>query len=176
MIKKCINSFKKILLRTRYGKRIQVAGLSGTHILPKLYAAPEGKIIVGDNLMAERNSAIEAYSDGVIRFGNNVFLNSNVKIVARKLISIGDNVMIAPNVCIYDHDHDLHGKDMQNAYVADEIQIGNNVWIGANSVILRGANIGNNSVIAAGSVVKGSVEAGSLFYQKRENKIKPIEV
>lgn len=174
MIKKCVNSFKKALFGIRFGKKIRIRGLSGTHFLPKLYAAAGGGITIGDNLMAERNSSVEAYSGGVIRLGNNVFLNSNVKIVARKSITIGDHVMIAPNVCIYDHDHDLHGSDVRNSYVADEIQIGNNVWIGANSVILRGTKLGDNSVVAAGSVVKENVEAGCLFYQKRENVIKPL--
>lgn len=174
MIKKTVNLLKRGMLRLRYGSRIRIAGLPKSHFLPKLYVASAGSISVGDNLMAERDTSVESYSDGVIRLGNNVFLNANVKIVARKEILIGDNVMIAPNVCIYDHDHNLHGNDMRNEYVAEGIQIGNNVWIGANSVILRGTKIGDNSVIAAGTVVRGEVAPESMLYQKRESITKPI--
>ena len=50
--------------------------------------------------------------------------------------------------------------------------IGNDVWIGAGAVILRGTTIGDKAVIGAGSIVKGNVPAGSVFYQKRETIIK----
>lgn len=174
MVKKTVNYFRKLRLRIRFGNRIQIASLPKTHILPKMYVSSNGSITVGDNLMAERNASLESYSDGVIRVGNNVFINSNVKIVSRKEIVIGDNTMIAPNVCIYDHDHDWHGGDVQNEFAADAVHIGNNVWIGANSVILRGTTIGDNSVIAAGTVVKGNVDAGCILYQKRENVYRQI--
>lgn len=49
----------------------------------------------------------------------------------------------------------------------DDVVIGDNVWIGANSVILRGSRIGDNAVIAAGTIVKGTVESNTLVYDKR---------
>ena len=45
--------------------------------------------------------------------------------------------------------------------------IGNNVWIGANTVILRGTEIGDNCVIGAGCVIKGKYGANSVIVQKR---------
>ena len=50
-----------------------------------------------------------------------------------------------------------------------DIIIGRNVWIGANTVILRGTTIGDNAVIAAGSVLKGDVAPNTVFLNKREN-------
>ena len=50
-----------------------------------------------------------------------------------------------------------------------DIIIGKNVWIGANTVILRGTTIGDNAVIAAGSVLKGDVAPNTVFLNKREN-------
>ena len=51
--------------------------------------------------------------------------------------------------------------------------IGNDVWIGAGAVILRGTTIGDKAVIGAGSIVKGDVPAGCVYYQKRETVIRP---
>ena len=55
------------------------------------------------------------------------------------------------------------------------VVIGNNVWIGANAIILRGTTIGDNSVIAAGSVVKGNVPSNTLLVQKKEDTLIEIQ-
>lgn len=52
------------------------------------------------------------------------------------------------------------------------VSIGNNVWIGANTVILRDSIIGDNAVIAAGSVVKGNIPPNTVYYLKREENFK----
>ena len=54
----------------------------------------------------------------------------------------------------------------------ESIEIGSNVWIGANSVILKGSRIGDNVVVAAGSIVKGEVPSGTVLIQKRINEIR----
>lgn len=45
-----------------------------------------------------------------LKIGKSVFINRNTIIAARKSITIGDGVTIGPNVCIYDHDHDIHNR------------------------------------------------------------------
>lgn len=52
------------------------------------------------------------------------------------------------------------------------VKIGNNVWIGANTIILRGTEIGDNYVIGAGCVVKGKYNKGSVIIQKRKEEIR----
>lgn len=175
MLKIAINRIKWIRSVIHSKGKIKISALSTTHLLPKLYVESDGEIVIGRFLMSEKNTVIESYSKGKIHIGNNVFLNSNVKIVARNRISIGNNTVIAPNVCIYDHDHNWRGKNMQGAFIADDIIIGDNVWIGANSVILRGTVIGDGAVIAAGSVVKGTIDENVLFYQEKTNRIKGIK-
>ena len=51
------------------------------------------------------------------------------------------------------------------------MSIGDNVWIGANSVILRGSVIGSGCVIGAGSVIKGTYPPDSVIIQKRSNEV-----
>lgn len=107
-------------------------------------------------------------SNAKLKIGNNVSLNYNDMIVCHEKITIGNDVQLSPNVQIYDHDHDYKAGLKKMKYKTAPVEIGNEVWIGANSIILRGTTIGDNAVIGAGSVVKGNIPAGTVFVQKRE--------
>ena len=172
MIKAVLNIFIMFVYKLKYRNRVVVKSPSKSHILPKIRVERGGCISIDRAFMAEKNTSLESYTEGEIYIGSQVFMNSNVKVVAKKRITIGDNTVIGPNVCIYDHDHNWKSNDMQREFVEEEVRIGNNVWIGANCVILRGTVIEDDSVIAAGSVVKGFIESSSLFYQKKENIVK----
>lgn len=52
------------------------------------------------------------------------------------------------------------------------ITIGNNVWIGAHALILRGTTIGDNIVVGGGTVVKGDFPANSVIIQKRTTEVR----
>ncbi|MDO5548128.1 MAG: acyltransferase [Eubacteriales bacterium] len=97
---------------------------------------------------------------GICRIGSGNFFNYNVSITALKMIEIGDNCKVANNVVIVDHDHDYHNSNI--GYQCAPVVIGNNVWIGANAVILKGVTIGDNAVIAAGSVVNKDVPSEAI--------------
>ncbi|WP_407330367.1 sugar O-acetyltransferase [Enterovibrio sp. 27052020O] len=87
-------------------------------------------------------------------FGKNVYANFNLTLVDDTHIYIGDHVMIAPNVTIATAGHPIDPELRKKvAQFNIPVTIGNNVWIGANSVVLPGITIGDNSVIGAGSVV-----------------------
>jgi acetyltransferase-like isoleucine patch superfamily enzyme len=106
--------------------------------------------------------------------GNNSSVNCNNMIACRERIEIGNDVMLSPNVQIYDHDHDfrVRGGVKSNKYKTAPVKIGNNVWIGANTVILRGTEVGDNCVIGAGCVLKGKYKEGSVIIQKRNEEIR----
>ena len=89
-----------------------------------------------------------------IEIGENFYSNYNLTILDCAKVTIGDNVMIAPNVGIYTGGHPIHFEPRNAGYeYAFPIVIGNNVWIGGNAVINPGITIGDNVVIGAGSVV-----------------------
>ena len=60
---------------------------------------------------------------------------------------------------------------MNSGYKTSPVVIGDDVWIGANTVILRGTVIGRDCVVGAGSVLKGVYPAGSVIVQKRTENI-----
>ena len=69
-------------------------------------------------------------------------------------VKIGDNCQMAPNVAIYTAGHPLHPVSRNSMYeYGISVTIGDNVWIGGNTVIMPGVHIGSNTVIGAGSVV-----------------------
>ena len=106
--------------------------------------------------------------------GDKVAMGSGTIITCHDRVEIGAGVQLAPNVLIYDHDHDFrgeHGLDTKN-YNTSPIIIGKKVWIGANTVILRGTTIGDNTVIGAGSVIKGDYPPNAVVIQKRQTEIR----
>ncbi len=89
-----------------------------------------------------------------LTFGKNCSINCGAVIDARGGISIGDNVMIGPNVVIASSSHDLTGNPMNSMpHIKKATEIGDDVWIGANSFIGGGVKIASGTVVAAGSVV-----------------------
>ena len=89
-----------------------------------------------------------------IKVGKNFFANYNCTIIDVEVVTIGDNCQMAPNVAIYTAGHPVYPTTRNSAYeYGKAVTIGDNVWIGGNTVILPGVHIGNNAVIGAGSVV-----------------------
>lgn len=120
----------------------------------------KGCIYIKKALNMEANSILYAFG-GKINIGS-AFVNRNCVIVSREEIYIGNGVTIGPNVCIYDHDHRASGDSSDEKYVSERIYIEDNVWIGAQSTILKGVHIGKGAIIAAGAVVVGDIPAGKV--------------
>ena len=93
-----------------------------------------------------------------IEFGENVFMNYNCVILDCAKVKIGSNCFFGPHVQLYTACHPIE-IEKRNALIetAKPITIGNNCWIGGNSVILAGVEIGDNVTIGASSVVTKSI-------------------
>ena len=97
-------------------------------------------------------------------------VNSNSILIAAKKISLGQDVMIARNVVIYDSDfHEIYYEGIKGNRSKDVI-IGEHVWVGTNSMILKGVNLKKGCVVAANTIVTENVESENLIGIKSEIK------
>lgn len=94
------------------------------------------------------------------------------------LIKMGNNVRITQGVVILTHDYswsvltEIEGQVLGSCA---KVEIGNNVFIGVNTVILKGTTIGDNVIIGANSLVAGNVESNSVYCGNPAKKLCSIE-
>ncbi|GIM27884.1 galactoside O-acetyltransferase [Clostridium polyendosporum] len=98
-----------------------------------------------------------------ISVGENFYANYNCTILDCAKVTIGDNVLFAPNVSLFTAGHPVH-PELRNSGVeyAFPITIGNNVWIGGGVIINAGVTIGDNTVIGSGSVVTKDIPSNVI--------------
>lgn len=162
-----------------YGKKIIID--------PKTRIINKGVISLGDNVylrsfsygyqaaMPFPTTLLIDVKGAKIKIGNRCRING-AYIHAQKSIHIGDDCLIAAGVNIIDSDGHLVNS-LERSKGRDrpiEIKIGNNVWIGINSIILKGTIIGDNSVIGAGAIVKGNFPSDSLILGNPARVVKKI--
>jgi len=108
--------------------------------------------------------AFDHLSHKSISIGDNVYIGRGAKFSAAIAeINIGSHVMFGPNVLIRggNHNTDVIGEYMINVKEKresddEDVNINDDVWVGANATILKGVNIGRGSIVAAGAVVTKS--------------------
>lgn len=131
------------------------------------------KLILGKRVRMRSGTKVRVRNGAQVNIGENTFLNHGCMVISHERIILGKNVQCGPNVLIYDHDHDFRTKNglKELKYKTSPIEIGDNVWIGANTVILRGTIIGSNCVVAAGSIIKGVFKDDTIIMQKRDTTV-----
>lgn len=151
-----------------------------TNGLPFVSVAKNGKCVIGDN--CSMNNNLRGNPIGRVRrcvlfvdngaeliIGENVGMSSTA-LVAKKSIRIGNNVKLGGGVCVYDTDfHSLDAEDRRDRQLDitgtrhKAVVIGDDVFIGAHSTILKGVTIGNNAIVGACSVVTKDIPANEIW-------------
>jgi acetyltransferase-like isoleucine patch superfamily enzyme len=167
------------LLRSVYrGRRVEIVGRRHLHLgrhvslgnSVLLDAVSRDGIIVGDQTTIDRGAILK--SSGVVRnLGQGIRIGARTSVGAFNVILgqggvfVGDDVLLGPGVHIYSENHNFDDLDVpirQQGETRDPVIVGDNVWVGANTVILAGASIGDGSIVAAGSIVRGTVPPYSI--------------
>ena len=113
-----------------------------------------------NNIGLWQRTGIIAKDGGKIVIGNNFGISGST-IYSMLSITIGDNVLVGGNCKIIDNDfHPIALEDRRQGLNGDRIKkapivIGDDCFIGMNSIILKGTTLGNNVIVGAGSVVHG---------------------
>ena len=162
---------------------------------------PQSQILIAENCIIYEHAMLESYGKGIISIGKNTVIGDN-RIYSRGKISIGERVVTSWNILIQDFDPHpidpiLRSRQIDNLalqfkpqfgrpkytledqiefnFFPEEIIIGNDVWLGAGCIILKGAKIGNGSIVAAGAVVtKGDYPERSILAGNPARIVKSI--
>ena len=129
----------------------------------------------GKNVRGMRFVTIVGYER--IEIGNNFFASKGMDLSATKGIIIGDDITFGPNVMLIGGNHktNVPGLKMNQLHSGDKhdfIIIENDVWVGANVIILSGVTVGEGTIIGAGSVVTKKMPPYSIC---AGNPCKPIK-
>lgn len=178
--------YAKIILYlngVKYGTNLSVNGFL------KVLVTRRGKVIIGNNVSVNsghnhniigRQQKTIFWVEGTLKIGNNTGLSATA-LICNYDIEIGDNVNIGGNTVIYDTDfHVLDPiirldkiRDRQEAKKA-KVTIGNNVFIGSHSTILKGVAIGDNAIIGACSLVSKNIPSNEIWGGNPASFIKKI--
>ncbi|MBK8089891.1 MAG: acyltransferase [Chitinophagaceae bacterium] len=192
-----LSLLKTALLKLKYGKSLELKGrLIIFGKIPYLKMPGTSKIVFGDRIVLDsgvKTSNVPLVmrckfvcgTTGVFEIGDNTILNG-VGMTAYKKIKIGKNCLISSGTFI--SDTDFHPIDpmlrqkVSMGYPTDfnqvkkaEVIIGDNVWVGWGSIILKGVTIGDNSIIASGSVVTSNIPPNVIVGGNPAKIIKQIE-
>ncbi len=140
---------RRILQKLNFMDRSDSDGIAA--VVKELLGASDGAVI---------NPPFYCDYGSHIRVGKNFFANYNCTIIDVATVTIGDFCQMAPNVAIYTAGHTVYPTTRNSAYeYGKAVTIGDNVWIGGNTVICPGVRIGDDVVIGAGSVVTRDIPA-----------------
>jgi acetyltransferase-like isoleucine patch superfamily enzyme len=146
----------------------------------------KGKIELGNHVYLDSRPDGESYKTGlfahlkcsIIQIGDESLLHGTI-IHSRDSVIIGKNCMFGPGVVILDNDSHNTSIDptirRTGKIVALPVIIGNNVWVGMHTIIMKGVHIGDNSIIASGSVITKDVPPNQLFGGNPASFLKNLE-
>ncbi len=110
-----------------------------------------------------------------IHLGEKVYFNVNCVVLDAAKVTIGSNVFIGPGVHIYTATHPTNAVERQTVEFAKPVSIGNDCWIGGNTIICPSVTIGDGCTIGAGSVVTKDIPENSLAIGNPARVIKKLK-
>lgn len=130
------------------------------HSFPYFRVVPYKNISIGNNVTIGKNITLEILKEGKLEIADGVKLTQNIIVAVGKSVVIGNNTLVAENVSIRDGEHQIK-KDIlicKQPNRFSSVILGNDVWIGAGTIILKGSTVPDGCVIGASSLVRGGNE------------------
>ena len=132
----------------------------------------QSRIVFEGKMCMAPGGSIKAMGGGIITLGNNLSFNSHCTLLCKKAITIGHNVMTGWNVLISDGDgHTIINELGEQVNKPDPVIVGNNVWLAANTTLLKGAFVNDGSIVAMGCIVTRHYEENNVIIAGIPSKI-----
>lgn len=131
---------------------------------------------IAENVYINESNYLTIKKGASLNIGKNTYI-TRATIACLEKIEIGENCILGEGLKIFDHNHKYTSEPFSVAktdFNTAPIKIGNNVWTGANCIILKGVSIGNNVILGAGCVIYKDVPDNSIIINKQEQIIKSI--
>jgi acetyltransferase-like isoleucine patch superfamily enzyme len=151
-------------VRTSWWRMLGLRVGAGTR-LPKIYVTWPHQVSLGAHCTVEQGAYFKY--DGIwapgprLVIGDHVFVGAGCEFNFKRGITIGSHCLIASGCYFIDHDHQSARRDVPMGTQSDgpeaPVTLENDVWIGANVVLLKGVTIGRGAIVAAGAVVRHSI-------------------
>lgn len=128
------------------------------------------------NVTINESNYITVKRNSKFSIGKNTYI-TRATISCLGNIEIGENCILGEGMKLFDHNHQ-YDKEPFKVYKTDFnigfIKMGNNVWTGANVIILKDVTIGDNVIIGAGCVIHKDVPSNSIIINKQEHIVKSL--
>lgn len=134
------------------------------------------KINIGKNVVINESNYITIKNNSKFTVGENTYI-TRATISCLGNIEIGKNCILGEGMKLFDHNHQYQTDPFtvsKTDFNIGFIKIGNNVWTGANVIILKDVTIGDNVIIGAGCVIHKDVPANSIIINKQDRTIIPF--
>lgn len=123
----------------------------------------EAKLVIKGTAKINYGAFVQVHPKASMTIGSAV-INTDSVIIAQKEIKIGDDVLMGRMVTIFDSDfHPIYDDTGKRSNPPEKVEIGNHVWIGIKSTILKGTKIKDGAVISANALVGGIVKSNALY-------------
>jgi maltose O-acetyltransferase len=135
-----------------------------------------GSVVIKDDVYIGRNTLIVA-KKGSIEIGQNAHLSHGLTLVCISEVSIGNDCLVGEYVTIRDQNHGMSAETSFRLQEAKSkpIRISRNVWIGAHSSVLMGADIEEGCIVGANSVVRSKLISSSLYAGVPVKRIRSLD-
>ncbi len=135
--------------------------------------SPTALFNIAENVTINQFNYITVKSNAKLNIGKNTYI-TRATISCLGEISIGENCILGEGMKIFDHNHQ-HTKNpfsvSKTEFNIGKVKMGNNVWTGANVIILKDVTIGNNVILGAGCVIYKDVPDNSIIINKQDHQI-----
>lgn len=123
-------------------------------------ASGRGTVAIGDGVEIGEGTFVLAQDGGAVVVGSRTFISGLCIIAAAQRIEIGEESMLAEMVCVRDHDHDPDLPPRSGHRLVEPVRIGDRVWLGSKSSVVRGGSVGDDAVVGAHALVNRPIPAG----------------